>query len=388
MFHEKHVYLQVIFLFVDWVDHCGLRNVTVTLTPKTITLEGGHSSNASLCLSQSLSKTAILLFTYDTGKGVFFSDDREVVAPLHNLTLRRGTPLCRHVHISGVNPGHVFVGVNSTSPEFEDLSSLYIRVDVIKSSALNIVSVVIGWIYFVAWTLAGYPQVYTNWRRKSVVGLNLDFISYNMTSFIAYALYNCGLFWIPSIQAEYFVIHPRGINPVQLNDVFFALHAFVLSLFIVIQCLIYDRGSQKISKVCHAIQGLIYLFLVITLFVAVAGKITWLTYLYYFSYIKLGITLIKYSPQAYMIYKTKSIEGFSIVAVACDFTGGLFSVLQMFLLSINSDDWGSIIGDPTKFGLGLFSMMFDVVFLVQNCMYKKVVVDEERTPILINEEKT
>ncbi|XP_071117515.1 cystinosin-like [Haliotis cracherodii] len=377
------VYLQLLCIGLITDVYGG--NVTVTMTPRAITLQGGFSSNATLCLSQHLSKTATLMFTYDTGKGVFLSDDREVVAPLHNLTLRRDTPLCRQVHISGVNPGHVFVGVNSTSPELQDLSSLYIRVDVMKSSVLNIASVVIGWIYFVAWTVAGYPQVYTNWKRKSVVGLNFDFLSFNITSFIAYGLYNCGLFWIPTIQAEYFTIHPRGINPVRLNDVFFALHALALSTFMILQCFIYDRGSQKISRVCHIIQGLIYLFLVITLFVAVGHKITWLTYLYYFSYIKLGITLIKYSPQAYMIYKTKTTAGFSIVAVACDFTGGLFSVLQMFLLSINSDDWGSIIGDPTKFGLGLFSMMFDVVFLVQNCMYRNKVVVLDQTPIIVND---
>ena len=31
-----------------------------------------------------------------------------------------------------------------------------------------------------------------------------------------------------------------------------------------------------------------------------------------------------------------------------------------------SDDWTSIFGDPTKFGLGLFSVAFDIVFMVQH----------------------
>lgn len=31
-----------------------------------------------------------------------------------------------------------------------------------------------------------------------------------------------------------------------------------------------------------------------------------------------------------------------------------------------TDDWASIFGDPTKFGLGLFSVMFDVLFMVQH----------------------
>lgn len=38
----------------------------------------------------------------------------------------------------------------------------------------------------------------------------------------------------------------------------------------------------------------------------------------------------------------------------------------MFILSYNYNDWGSIFGDPTKFGLGLFSIIFDIFFMVQH----------------------
>lgn len=35
-----------------------------------------------------------------------------------------------------------------------------------------------------------------------------------------------------------------------------------------------------------------------------------------------------------------------------------------------TDDWDSIFGDFTKFGLGFISMMFDVFFMVQHyCLY-------------------
>jgi cystinosin len=34
------------------------------------------------------------------------------------------------------------------------------------------------------------------------------------------------------------------------------------------------------------------------------------------------------------------------------------------------DDWTSIMGDPTKFGLGLFSILFDILFIIQHyCLY-------------------
>ncbi len=89
-------------------------------------------------------------------------------------------------------------------------------------------------------------------------------------------------------------------------------------------------------------------------------------FLYYFSYIKLVVSIIKYVPQAWMNYKRKSTFGWSIGNVLLDFTGGSFSLVQMFLLSYNNDDWTSIFGDPTKFGLGLFSILFDMLFIVQH----------------------
>lgn len=150
--------------------------------------------------------------------------------------------------------------------------------------------------------------------------------------------------------------------------------------------------------------------------------------------------------QAYMNFVYKSTEGWSIGNVLLDFTGGSFSLLQMFLQSYNNgesissgpeaqggggqaspephsrggqavpaprspggicswrvygflrrrgappstapraanlkpdsvpslvltDQWTLIFGDPTKFGLGIFSIFFDVVFFIQHfCLYRK-----------------
>ena len=43
----------------------------------------------------------------------------------------------------------------------------------------------------------------------------------------------------------------------------------------------------------------------------------------------------------------------------------------MFIISYNYNDFNSIFGDPTKFGLGCFSILFDILFIVQHyCLYK------------------
>lgn len=44
--------------------------------------------------------------------------------------------------------------------------SNFVIVEVMKVKALDIISVIIGWIYFTAWSISFYPQVYLNFRRK------------------------------------------------------------------------------------------------------------------------------------------------------------------------------------------------------------------------------
>ncbi|XP_026544294.1 cystinosin [Notechis scutatus] len=252
-----------------------------------------------------------------------------------------------------------------------------IRFLVIHSNAIRIVDQVIGWIYFLAWSVSFYPQVFENWRRKSVVGLSFDFIALNLTGFIAYSVFNIGLFWIIPIKEQFLHQYPNGVNPVASNDVFFSLHAVALTLFTIFQCLIYERGTQKVSRVAIAFLVAAWLFVFATLAVTVAQQITWLQFLFYFSYIKLGITLIKYFPQAYLNFRRKSTQGWSIGNVLLDFTGGAFSLMQMFLQSYNNDAWKLIFGDPTKFGLGLFSIFFDIVFMIQHyCLYRHQIYDQ------------
>lgn len=50
--------------------------------------------------------------------------------------------------------------------DFVDSESGRIRFMVIRSSSLAIVSQVIGWAYFLLWSVSFYPQVLENCRRK------------------------------------------------------------------------------------------------------------------------------------------------------------------------------------------------------------------------------
>ncbi|CAH2075528.1 unnamed protein product, partial [Iphiclides podalirius] len=269
----------------------------------------------------------------------------------------------------GKSPGHSEVTFNATPVGSVNLSSVFLRVTVMHSNTISIISYIMGWIYFAAWSVSFYPQIYINFKRKSVVGLNFDFLALNIMGFTMYSLFNCGLYFSKAIQDEYLSRHPRSVNPVQLNDVFFSLHAAFATLVTITQCYLYERDDQRVSMTGRGILSGFVVVVIVTAGLGAGGQIEWLDFLYGCSYIKLCITLIKYVPQAYMNYKRKSTVGWSIGNIFLDFVGGFLSILQMALNAYNYNDWISFFGDATKFGLGLFSLVFDVFFILQHYVF-------------------
>lgn len=45
-------------------------------------------------------------------------------------------------------------------------SDAFVRITLQHSNDLALFSVIVGWIYFVAWSVSFYPQMYENWTRK------------------------------------------------------------------------------------------------------------------------------------------------------------------------------------------------------------------------------
>lgn len=116
----------------------------------------------------------------------------------------------------------------------------FTSVNIGRNSGLYILIQVVGWIYFFAWSASFYFQVILNYQRKSVVGLNFDFLALNLLGFTCYSIYNAVLLLSHEVQTEYYQRYKYSRIPVEYNDLFFALHAFILTLVTVIQCFIYE----------------------------------------------------------------------------------------------------------------------------------------------------
>ncbi|XP_055698217.1 cystinosin homolog isoform X3 [Phlebotomus papatasi] len=336
---------------------------TLSVSTQDLTVLVGETTEFNLEFRGFLNETGKVYF-YDQHDGLI-----DVIPRVLELqpSAQPNNEILYPIRVEGLNPGHLEVTSNYTigGRSFPG-ENLFVRITVAISEIIIYVSIVVGWVYFVAWSISFYPQIYYNFQRKSVVGLNPDFLALNIVGFVMYSVFNMGLFWNPGIQAEYFERFPRGLNPVLVNDVVFSLHAAFATLVTIGQCFIYERGDQRVSNVARGILGIFAVVVIVCAILAATDTFHWLDFLYACSYIKLTITLIKYVPQALMNYRRKSTVGWSIGNILLDFTGGILSMLQMMLNAHNYDDWDSIFGDPTKFGLGLFSVCFDVVFIIQH----------------------
>jgi len=152
---------------------------------------------------------------------------------------------------------------------------------------------------------------------------------------------------------------------------FFGLHAFVLTVIIIIQCQIYESYGQTVNKIVILIIGGVIIAALIQLYLCAALIEQWLDYLYFFSYVKVGVTLLKYIPQAYSNYQRKSTTGWSVGNIILDTTGGVLSFMQVFLDGLNTGNWSIFEGGGAKFALAVISLAFDILFLIQHyCLYK------------------
>lgn len=199
-------------------------------------------------------------------------------------------------------------------------------------SWLPTLSKIIGWSYFVAWSISFYFQLFLNWQRKNVSGFSLDFAWLNCYGFLCYSIFNVAFAFSPYIQEEYHrQWDTEDDNTVQINDVFFALHAFTISSLLIIQTyscslhnnrFIYPRTigpsfGDKIPKV----SGPVKVFVTTTSFAALVlvgdffltGHAWLIDVIYYLSFVKMAVTLSKYAPQAYLNYVRKSTDGWCIL---------------------------------------------------------------------------
>jgi cystinosin len=87
------------------------------------------------------------------------------------------------------------------------------------------------------------------------------------------------------------------------------------------------------------------------------------------GYVKVLTVVLKYIPQAWVNFKRKSTDGWSIYPMMLDFAGGWLSLGQQVIDSALENDWSGISGNPVKFALGNVTIIFDIIFFLQHYVF-------------------
>lgn len=245
---------------------------------------------------------------------------------------------------------------------------------------LTILSALFGWVYTLCWSLSFYPQPILNWRRRSTSGTTIDFPFINTLGFLAYLISNLAFYYSPVVRAQYAARNGGHTPAVAFNDIAFAAHALLLSLVTVSQYFsprlwrFTPTAGTRISRfILGTAVGCVLGVLVVILRVPAGSEAVdpqrdwcWLDVVYAVGYVKLWITLIKFTPQVVANFRNKSTVGWSIWQILLDFVGGVLSIAQLVIDSSLQGDWSGLIGNPVKFALGQVSMVYDVIFFTQH----------------------
>lgn len=233
-------------------------------------------------------------------------------------------------------------------------------------------SSIIGYIYFVCWSLSFYPQIITNHERKSIEGLSTDAAVMAVVNYICYTCYNAFFFWDEGIRREYKERYgPDATITVQSNDVAFSIHALLLCLIMLGQ-VVYYGGFQKyplsrvtiVTVVIISLGSLIYCCCIL---LHVPGNFNWIDFLYILATIKLVLTIMTYIPQVLLNYQRQSTVGWNVWNVLFDFSGGVLSMVQLITDSVDLNNMKEgLLGNWAKLLLGVITLVFDMIYLLQH----------------------
>lgn len=244
-------------------------------------------------------------------------------------------------------------------------------------TALDVISIILGWMYFCAWSFSFYGQVIENYRRGKVNGLNINFEVYNFVGFAGYTVYTFWGYFDPKL----------GTGNVQIQDLCFAAHALLLTIITIGQVIYYyDKNDPdlKVSNFTITLLSVMIWGALVLIFVEQVlqyydpHESTKKNYIFnsliYLGWCKVAISLVKYIPQVISNYRRKSTIGWNIHNILLDITGGILSFAQNVIDSIRGtlDIEGQT---PTlniaKFAISFVAVIFDVIFIVQHYILYK-----------------
>ena len=210
-----------------------------------------------------------------------------------------------------------------------------------------LISKIFGWISFVVWSISFYPQVYTNYIKKTAEGMTLDMNLYYILGYILYSIYLFTIYFNNTISTEYEKIFNVSTTETDLSDIFFISHSLILSVILTAQYYVYRKKETKpldcINRIIiYFLSGSMFLYLLVTYLILmfVTSDLSVIVYyIYTCGMVNNIISCIKYLPQVVYHYKNKSLGEWNIWNTHTDIAGALFLIFQILADAIAVNDY-------------------------------------------------
>ena len=134
------------------------------------------------------------------------------------------------------------------------------------------------------------------------MGLSLDRVSMAFLGCLAYFIYTITLYCDAPLQKYFHSFERQHFkdrdNTVKLTDVVFGIHGLVMMFAIILQIGIYEKGSQRLSRITAGLLGLASLVCCYHKIIIVATEQShslsmWALALIYAGYVKSGLSIIE-----------------------------------------------------------------------------------------------
>ena len=190
---------------------------------------------------------------------------------------------------------------------------------------------------------------------SDLAGLSINYIVLNFIGYTFYSTYNVyGYEYDP----------PYNSGQIHLSDLIFSLHGLFMTSIQIVLVLFYPRTTNVAKPVWMVMACLAVL--TVTTYAIINPTTEDIVKL--MGLMKVAISFVKYVPQVYLNWLRKSTVGWSLENVLLDLSGGVLSLLQIFVdyLDTNTTSQFSSNLNFAKFLLGLVTIGFDMIFIFQH----------------------
>lgn len=355
-------YFLVIFCFLAGVINC----YDVSLSQRYLKMEINKWSNFTVHI-----ETRDYEYMNSVIMELNHTSDIKVSPKIVEIHTKNFSNWCHMFHVYAVKPGASRIQFNfGNSSLRENEKDLHIDVDIVKMKSLEPYADWTRKYYYIFSIVSVYPQIFLQFLRLSVVGLDMDYVCFNFVGYLSYGIYTVFMYILAGSYES------SGENPhegfsVTLPESMYALHGLIISTLLGLQAIKYHGIDKRVSVIGKELISFYGIVLAFGFLLVKFNVMQYRDFLFVCHYIHIASTSTKYIPQLYKNYVIKSTFGWSIWTSNLELIGCISLISSILLTSYNYDDWMNI-ATNVLFWMACAISLQHIAFIIQHYfVYKK-----------------